>query len=48
MWIDLLSSNLNDSLAKLENNIFNIETKYLQEDCPTWNIVKGFDGFNER
>ena len=25
-----------------------METKYLQEDCPSWNIVKGFDGFMER
>lgn len=35
-------------LNKIENQIFTLETQYLQEDCPIWNIVKGFDGFNER
>lgn len=39
---------LNDSLSTLENKIMMQETKYLQEDCPTWNIIRGFEGFNER
>lgn len=42
------SSNLNDTLAKLENQILTVETQYLQEDCPVWNIVRGFENFNER
>ena len=39
---------LNDSLSTLENKIMVQETKYLQEDCPIWNIIRGFEGFNER
>ena len=25
-----------------------METQYLQDECPVWNIVRGFDNFNER
>ena len=39
---------LNDSLGTLENQIMTLETQYLQEDCPTWNVIRGFEGFNER
>ncbi|KAM7455139.1 hypothetical protein BLSTO_04104 [Blastocystis sp. subtype 1] len=42
------TNNLNDTLAKLENQILTVETQYLQEDCPVWNIVRGFENFNER
>ena len=24
-----------------------METRYLQEDCPQWNMVRGFENFNE-
>ena len=42
------SSSVDDRIKKIESQIYSLETKYLQEDCPTWNIVKGFDGFMER
>ena len=35
-------------LNKVENQIFALETQYVQDECPIWNIIKGFDGFNER
>ncbi|KAK8794051.1 hypothetical protein WA171_003178 [Blastocystis sp. BT1] len=37
-----------DALKKLETQIFTLETQYLQDECPTWNVIKGFDGFVER
>ncbi|KAK8795079.1 hypothetical protein WA538_004957 [Blastocystis sp. DL] len=42
------SNAVSNNLKTLEQNIFQIESKYLQEDYPTWNIVKGFEGFMER